>query len=56
MKYRTKQDLGNGGSRKIPDTYHDEPENWREAVFCDARPLHLRRVKQRVDFWLTRGY
>lgn len=53
---RTRQALGDGCSRTIPDTYHSEPDNWREAIYESNRPLHMRKVKQRVDRWLQHGY
>ncbi len=53
---RYKDQLDKGCFRFVPDTYHDDNESWREAIYSDTRPVYMRKAKNRVDRWLRDGY
>lgn len=39
--------LDTGCYRRVPDTTNDLPENWKERIYRDGRPLGMRKAKVR---------
>lgn len=46
---RHRKQVGRGCFRFVPDTYSEQREDWKEAVYSDTRPPWMRRAKERLD-------